>query len=71
MGLQKEQKNMAAEHLIDCDLKFPNLEDTCPRLPITLIFSYKRNKHTKKMGTVNQEQKPKVNKDKTEFKSKN
>ena len=37
-------------HLIDCNLKFPNLKDTCPKLHITLIFSYKRSTHIKKKG---------------------
>ena len=48
--LEYRQKQFHARHLIDYDLEFLNLEDTCPRLPITLIFNYKRNKHTKKIG---------------------
>ena len=37
-----------AGYLQNCDLHFPNLTYAHPRLPFTLIFSYKRSTHHKK-----------------------
>ena len=34
--------------LKDCDLEFPKMEDTCPRLLVALIPSYKRRTHERK-----------------------
>ena len=55
-----------------CDPEFPNLEDTRPKLPFTLIFSYKISTHVKKMEeAVNQEQKVKKKQEKKRMKDRN
>ena len=44
-------------------MKFPNLKDAHPRLPIALILNYKKNTCKRKRKVVNQEEKPKKNRE--------
>ena len=39
--LEQQQRKFCSKYLEYCDLQFPNLEDSCPKLPFTLIFNYK------------------------------
>ena len=45
--LEHWPRRFHTRHLIDCDMEFLNLEDTCPKLPVALIFIYKRSTHAK------------------------
>ena len=67
--LEHWQRRFRPRYLEDCDLEFHNLEDTHPRLPFTLIFSYKKA-HTQKKRESRQPRRKteKKNNKKTEFK---
>ena len=45
--LEQRQRKFRVGYLQNCDLQFPNLTYARPRLPFTLIFSYKRSTHHK------------------------
>ena len=43
-------KQFRTGYLQNCDMQFFNLTYARPRLPFTLIFSYKRSTHHKELG---------------------
>ena len=56
--LEQQQRKFHMRYLEYCYLKFPNMEDTHPRLLFALIFNYKMSTHHKERGAVTQREKP-------------